>query len=102
MFLRRGADLKLLKPEDYDLPVEHPGTPVKSSDYRDITIWKVNGEQRQFKVADAQSLRQANKLLDEVKLGKSPYALIYLSACRGENANLGGLLSSFSSVSIDK
>jgi hypothetical protein len=59
-----------------------------------------NGEQHQFKVADAQSLLQASKLIDEAKLGKSPYALIYLSACRGEKENLGELLSRFGSISL--
>ena len=101
MFIRRGADLKLLKPQDFDLPVEHLEIPVYFPDHRDIAIWKVNGEQHQFKVADAQSLRLANKLLDEAKLRKSSYALIYLSACRGEKANLGEMLSCFGSISIE-
>lgn len=100
MFLRGGADLKQLKPEDFDLPAEYSKPPVMSPDHGGIMIGKISGEKRQYKVAAAQGLGQARILLEEVKAGKSPYAFIYLSACPGEGVNLAELLYPFGSMSI--
>jgi len=89
LFYRRGADLSLLAPEAFDLESKAASLPALQPKERGVTELTRNGG---GKIAVAQGLEHAQKLLDEVNAGTSEYDLIYLSALPGEGIDIRAVM----------